>query len=172
MASIVAFHVEDESLARIEVPSSKIVVEGDKRDGFHSLGESAGHLCYAYQNRCCLWTWVLQDQHCGGSGAEWIVRHRVVIHCPWNLFFHPGDLDVMLVVIAGTLYFFGLKTSKLHVVGELIGYSPDWHPLIYPFLFPAHVKPSSPLHTFSCSPFLNIIIVVLIMYMVWIVLNS
>lgn len=47
------------------------------------------------------------------------------LHCRnWNLFFHPGDLDVMLLVISGTMYFFGLKTSKLHVTGELIGCFP------------------------------------------------
>lgn len=35
--------------------------------------------------------------------------------------FHLGGLDVMLVVISGSLYLFSLKTSKLHVVGELMG---------------------------------------------------
>lgn len=58
--------------------------------------------------------------------------------------FHPGDLDVMLVVISGSLYLFGLKTSKLLVVGELMRSDSP----LCPFLIPQDVKPSSPLHCF------------------------
>lgn len=70
--NIIAFDVVEERLFRIGSPA---VPKKERDQGHHSLGESAGHFCYAYCERPrCLLTWMLQKD-C--SEGECVLRRNV-----------------------------------------------------------------------------------------------
>lgn len=108
----------------------------------HTLGESAGHLCFAHcRPRLRSLDLYMLKKH-NSSGSLWILRHRINLQIVqfslrddqgFSFYFHPMDEEVLFMTYYDTLYLCSSKRSELQEVGKLDRRAVDF---IYPYSCP------------------------------------
>lgn len=138
---IAAFDIKKERLRWIACPAY------DETSRFcnyehHTLGESAGHLCFANCRPRLMSLELYMHKKHNRSGSLWILRHRINLQIvqfslsddrSFSFYFHPMDVEVLFMTYYDTLYLCSFKRSELQEVGKLDRRAVDF---IYPYSCP------------------------------------